>query len=167
MQLPYRKPGKFSQMKQDNLMTQKKFDEIEKKLAHLKKILRPQAAEEVARLAETGDFSENAGYQNAKARLRTINHTILFLENKTTNASIIPAHKSTTTVEIGTEVTVLCDDNKTKKFLILGSSETNPGKGVISHNSPMGSSLIGHRVGDVVSVKLKTSTIDYKILQIQ
>lgn len=164
MRLPTRKPGKYSQIKTDNLITEAKFNELKSKLDHLQNVSRPQMMKEVARLAEMGDFSENFGYQAAKGRLRGINNAILKLEFQINHAEIIKL-KRTDVVQIGSTVTVESNGKKIV-FQILGSQETDPAKGIISHSSPIGTALIGHRIDDVVSVTLKDREIVYKILKI-
>lgn len=165
VQTPYRKPGKFSQMKNDPLLTKGKFEELKNKLEKLKNS-RPKQAEEVARLAELGDFSENVAYQYAKGRLRGINQSILNLEKQLQEAEIINPEKQTNSVQIGHKVTVL-SDGKQKTYEILGSSETDPQKGVISYNSPIGAALIGRKVGEVVTIKLANKEVGYKIIEIK
>lgn len=172
MRLPFRKPGKFSQTNADPLLTKDKFDELQKKLNHLKKI-RPQAASEVARLAELGDFSENVEYQLAKGRLRGVNNAILKIEYQLNHAEIIKLDKNSNSVQIGSLVTItnnkLLDStkNKPKTFQILGSSETNPQKGIISHLSPIGQALLNHKIGEIVKIQLKNDEIEYKIISIK
>lgn len=163
MRVPYRKPGKFSQIKPDPLLTEAKFAELKNKLARLKSV-RPQAAAEVARLAEMGDFSENAEYQIAKGHLRGINLGILKLENQLNNAVIITPQKQTDTVQVGHTVTVAVN-GKEKTYQILGSSETSPGKGIISHNSPIGAALVGRKVGETVKIRLADKEVEYRIVQ--
>src|SRR3989338_789839 len=153
MQIPYRKPGKYSQAPIDNLITQDKFVELKKKLYNLRRFRRPQLAKEVARLAELGDFSENVEYQLAKGRLRGINNAMLKTENQLNRAVIITPEKQTGTVRIGHTVTIETAGAQ-KTYQILGSSETNPGRGIISHNSPIGNALLGKKVGDVVKIQL-------------
>lgn len=164
MRVPYRKPGKFSQMKSDPLMTKEKYAELEEKLEKLKH-KRPQAAAEVKRLAELGDFSENVEYQLAKGRLRGINYAILTLESQLNQAEII-APASGDTVRVGNFVTVETEKGQ-KKYQILGSAEADPQKGIISRNSPIGEALLGHREGDVVKIKLADKEAEYKILKIE
>ncbi len=165
MQLPYRKPGKYSQIPTDNLMTQAKFDELQNKLASLK-ASRPQAAKDVARLAEMGDFSENVEYQLAKGRLRSINEKILRIEFDLEHAEIIRTHKNSGRIEIGSTVTV--DSEKGSSTLqILGSSETNPAKGIISHTSPIGSALLGHTAGEKIKIHIGNKDVEYTIVKIQ
>ena len=105
-------------------------------------------------------------YQLAKGRLRGLNQGILNLEKQLNQAVIITPQKQTDTVQIGHYVTIQSDSNE-KTYQILGSSETNPQKGIISHNSPIGSGLIGRKVGEVVKIKLANEEVEYKILKIE
>lgn len=164
MQTPQRKPGKYSHFKPDPHLTEAKYNELKNKLERLKKYSQPRAIEEVKRLAEMGDFSENAAYQIAKGRLRGINQGILDITDHLKRAIIIAPHSSDT-VQIGSIVTVEVN-GKQKEYQILGSSETDPTRGVISHNSPIGSALIGCRVGDVERIKLNDKIVEYKIIKI-
>lgn len=166
MRVPYRTPGKFSQLKQDPFITKNKFNELKNKLDKLKNTSRPEAAKEVSRLAELGDFSENAEYQLAKSKLRGINNAILKIEHQLNQAIIIKYKEDTGIIDIGHKVTIE-NNGKQKTYLILGSSETNPQKGIISYNSPLGTALIGHEVGETVTLKLSNKEIEYKILKIE
>ena len=148
----------------DHLVTERKFAELKNKLAKLQHT-RPQAAAEVARLAELGDFSENVEYQLAKGRLRGINNAMLKTENQLNRAVIITPEKQTGTVRIGHTVTIETAGAQ-KTYQILGSSETNPGRGIISHNSPIGNALLGKKVGDVVKIQLAGKEVGYRIVKI-
>lgn len=165
MRVPQRKPGKFTHLKPDPLMTERKLSDIKKELARLKEI-QPRLAAEVARLAELGDFSENAEYQLAKGKLRGINDAILRLNYQIDHAEIIKPNKNTNIVQVGNTVTVEVN-NKTKTYLILGSAETAPSKGIISHNSPLGVALMGRIVGDTIEVIIGRQKKEYKILEIK
>lgn len=163
MQLPKRKPPQFSEFEQDPLITQEKFLELQNRL---KKLLasRPRIADEVHRLAQNGDFSENAEYQQAKGRLRGMNDEITRLEFQLNRAQIIET-ASASRVAIGHTVTVTCDGT-VRTYTILGSSETNPAAGIISHNSPIGAALLGHYVGDTFKVLLAEKEREFVILEI-
>ena len=164
MQVPKRKAGKYAKIPKDNNITQAKFDEITKKLEKIKKS-HPYATSEVVRLAKMGDFSENVAYSLAKGRLRWINQAILDLEKDLKNAKIIKINKSKNKIKLGHSVVVKQDGKKTK-YTILGSEETDPTKKIISHHSPIGSALLGHKVGDVVTIQIKNKNLEFKILKI-
>lgn len=165
MRVPIRKPGKFTHQKPDPHLTEEKFSELKDKLKTLK-ASQPKLADEVRRLAELGDLSENAAYQIAKGKLRSVNQKIIDLENHLNSAVIIKPDNDTTSVQTGHTVTIEIDD-KQLTYLILGSSETNPGQGVISHNSPIGAAIIGRHVGDTVKIKAKDKLISCTIISIR
>lgn len=152
MQTPKRKPGKYTHLKPDPHLTPAKYAELKEKLEHLKTISRPRAAAEVRRLAEMGDFSDNAAYSIAKGRLRGLNQRMIDLEDQLKKAVIIKPASDATAVQLGHRVTVETA-GKQKTYLILGSSETNPQAGVISYHSPVGAALLGRRAGDTVKVR--------------
>ncbi len=165
MQVPYRKPGKFSSQLQDPNVSELKYSEMAEKVDRLKK-RRPALAAEVARLAELGDFSENAEYQLAKGRLRGLNNEILRLESLLNRAVIIKPVQGSKVIQLGSIVTVE-REGRQKIFHILGPSETNPGGGVISHQSPLGQALLGHRTGEIVRVKIAERESKYKIILVE
>ena len=165
MQIPYRKPGKYTNLRPDPLLTESKFNELKKELERLKRI-QPRAVADARAAAEHGDFSENAEYQLAKGRLRAINGAIMHYEQQLKDAEIFKPEEQTDIVCLGHRVTVETD-GKQKTFLILGSTETNPQSGVISHHSPVGAALIGKSVGDVIKIKLANREVDYKIIKIE
>lgn len=153
-------------MKSDPLLTEGKILELKNKLNRLKNISRPRGVEEVKRLAELGDFSENVEYQIAKGRLRGINDSITKIENQLKNAVVITHQKQSNKVELGHTVTVETG-SKEKTYQILGSVETNPQKGIISYNSPIGAALMGRKIGEVVKIKTNTREVEYKIVKIE
>jgi len=166
MQVPTRKPGKYTNLKPDFRITKDKFAEIKFRLEKLKNISRPRASREVKELSTTGDYSENAGYQMAKGRLRGINQRILDMEEMIKNAVIISHEENCGSVELGHTVTVFVN-GKEKKYKILGSSETDPERGVISYNSAVGKGLIGRRAGEVIKIQIGGKEVAYKIIKIE
>jgi transcription elongation factor GreA len=164
-------------------MTAAKFEELKSKVHRWKTINRPREAAEVARLALMGDFSENVGYQVAKGRLRGLNQRIIDTENLLARAEIITPSGDTETVRLGSRVTIAkIDPNKTtsrdndasqddntnrqKTYQILGSAETAPATGVISHSSPLGAALLSRRVGEIIKVEINGKTVEYRIVEI-
>ena len=160
-----RKPGKYTNLKPDQHLTEAKFNELKVKLNRLK-FNRPRLAEEVKKYASDGDFSENAAYQIAKGRLRGMNQKILEIEDHLKRAMIIKPNKYSSLVQLGSNVTVDIAGRQ-KTFLILGSTETDPARGVISRNSPIGAALIGKKIGDQIKIKLADKIVEYIIIKIE
>jgi transcription elongation GreA/GreB family factor len=82
------------------------------------------------------------------------------------------ANGGTEMVRLGSTVTLALTRNgaatsKTKIFRILGSSETDPSHGRISHTSPLGAALIGHKKNDVVVVQTPGGAQEYQIIKIE
>lgn len=164
MRIPTRKPGKYARSYRDPFMTQAKCDELTAELARLLRI-RPSAANEVKRLAEMGDFSENAAYQLAKGRLRGINQRILETEDHLKFAKIIQPARQSTTVELGSTVTITLL-GKEQTFTVLGPTEANPSKGIISFKSPLGVAIMGRRKGDKILFPQGKKNIEVTIVHI-
>lgn len=165
MQIPIRKAGKYAHLKPDPHLTETKFNQLKSRLEKLK-TMQPPAIAEVKRLAEMGDFSDNAAYSIAKGRLRGLNQRILELEDHLKRAVIIIPGGNSGVVMLGSRVT-LAAAGRQKSYKILGSSETDPQAGIISHLSALGSALIGRRVGDKISVKTINKKIEYTLIKIE
>lgn len=164
MRLPNRKPGKYTFPNFDPHMTRGTYDALREKLRHIKHVRLPAAIKETRHHGENGDFSENAEYQIAKGRLRGLLRAVDELSYQINHAEIIDAPQQTHTVNIGHTVTLLLlGANKHIAFKILGPTEADPAHNVISYKSPLGQALIGHAVGDTISLHLKDKTVEYTI----
>jgi len=53
------------------------------------------------------------------------------------------------------------------EFYIVGSTEANSLQNKISNESPLGKAIIGHKVGETVTVETEAGNLDYMILEIQ
>lgn len=164
MQIPYRKPGKYASSQPEPFLTEEKVEKLKEKLKKLKNA-RPELAIEVARHAEMGDFSENAEYQHAKWQLRKLNRNIEITENRLNHAIIIQKPRQNKTVELTHKIRVMIG-NEEKILQILGGLETDPKKGIISKDSPVGKALLGKKVGETVKIPLSGREVEYKILDI-
>lgn len=165
MRTPIRKTDRYIRAKQDAYITLNKYQELGANLEKLEKIVRPRLAKEVKKYAEDGDFSENAAYQIAKGKLRGINQRILDIQDILKRAEIIETSDNSS-VQLGCSVIVEVNGNK-KTYQILGSTETDPAKGIISRSSPIGTALVNKRVGNVAEVKVGDKKIKYKIIEIK
>ena len=165
MRVPIRKGDARLGQKPDPYLTTSKYQELQDKLARLKES-HPKLAREVKRLAEMGDFSENAGYQLAKGQLRGLNQRIIDLENHLKSVLIIEPDKNENAVQIGSRVK-LEREGEQKIFSILGSTESDPSKQVISYLSPLGAALMGRQAGETVRLKLAGKDTVYKIISVE
>ncbi len=154
MRLPTRRSERLKSTVVDTqpfYLTQEGLEKLQKKLLRIETSELPQAIEDVRITAEFGDFSENAEYQEAKARMRRLHNQVIVLKDNIQRAMIIqPNETLNTTIQIGSWVE-LEKDGVLKNFQIVGPQESDPMHGRISHMSPLGSSLIGHTIGETVS----------------
>ncbi len=142
--------------------------QLEEKLNYYKSTRRVEASEKIAVAREFGDLSENSEYDAAKEEQAQIEAEIHEMEDILLNCEIIDNSATEGQVSIGSTVTVYDEEFDENLVLqILGSTESNPAKGIISNNSPVGAALIGRKVGEKVTVKMEGGDIVYKILEVK
>ena len=151
--------------KTDYHLTSAALATLEAEVERLLKFDRPRAAEEVARTQQMGDLSENAAYQEAKNRLRRINSRITGLEDRIRNAVVITS-RGTGMVEIGSTVVVRVGASE-RTYEIVGSQETDPARGRISHTSPLGTALLHHAAGETVILEVNRRKMEYEIREVR
>ncbi len=169
MRLPFRKSEQLAQSKLEPTspyLTQNGLERLKQKLLHIKMQELPQAIEDVRRTAEFGDFSENAEYQEAKARMRRLHAQIFSIEEKIKQAVVIATNATGDVIALGS-IVITETKKREQRFEIVGPQESDPTRGRISHLSPLGKLLIGKTVGDIVELKTPYSQTLYKIVDIQ
>lgn len=143
---------------------QKMKDEI----AERQKLM-PGLLAEVSRTREYGDLSENAEYKCAKAELNANKRRIRFLENMIKTAVIISTDTREDVVGIFDVIEVyLPEDDEKETYRIVTTTRNNVFTNNISKESPFGKAVLGHRVGDVVTVVVNEKySYPVKILSIK
>lgn len=144
-------------------------------LAKLREELRDRAEDRrhaiAARLQDAikmGDLRENADYHAAKEDQAFNEGRIQELEALIRNARVIDAPTRVDVVAMGARVTVAEVDGEDgdETYRIVGAQEANPAEGLISNVSPLGSALIGARVGDVVTAQTPGGEVRFRIAAI-
>lgn len=140
---------------------------LREELRHLVEIKRPALAERLRKAIAQGDLSENADYKAAKEEQSFLEGRIQEIESMLRSAEIIEEAQSSDAVSLGSYVTVVEEGTKRPEtFRIVGTAEADPLNGKVSHESPMGRKLLGHGVGDVVTVEAPGGTIAFQITDI-
>lgn len=137
--------------------------------AELEDLKGPQRQALAGRLRDAiqmGDLSENADYHKAKEDQGFLEGRIQELEYTLSNAQIPEDAGPRDVVRVGVMVIVQEDGSGTGTYQVVGGKEADPRSGRISHESPIGSALMGHRVGDVVEAETPGGRIRLKIVQI-
>ncbi len=142
---------------------------LEEELKYLETVKRRDIAELIASAKEEGDISENAAYDEAKNQQAFLEGRIQDIRRILSNAVIIDdAEEPAGVVTIGSRVTVVEEGyDEEETFRIVGSAEADPGQGLISNESPIGKALLGHHVGDHVSVKTPGGVLTFEIRKIE
>ena len=148
-------------------MTQAGYDKLKKDLADAL-AQRPIISAAIAEAREKGDLSENAEYDAARDAQGLLEVKIARLKEKVANARVIDESKlSADTVQLLSKVEVENLANKMKmKFQVVGESEADFSKGLLSASTPIGKALIGHSKGEVVEAKVPSGIMKFKILDI-
>ncbi len=152
----------------ETVLTVDGLAKYEKELEHLKTVRRREVAERIKQALEFGDISENSEYEDAKNEQGFIEGRILSIEKLLRNAKVIDEHEvHSDDVGIGSKVKLMdINNNLEVEYMIVSSAEADPGEFRISDESPVGRSLMGQKVGNVVNVNVPIGTIQYKIIQI-
>lgn len=152
--------------KEEILLTPAGFAELEEELNDLRVNKRAENVQAIKEARSHGDLSENSEYDAARDEQAKIEARIQELEYKLEHATIIDnADKSI--VNVGCDVTILyVDDDEEDVYSIVGSLEADPFENKISNESPIGSAIIGKKVGDIVDVAANGSSYKVKILKI-
>ena len=132
-----------------NELTQMDLEKMRQELDYRRITLLPQLLEEVKVARSFGDLSENFEYKAAKQEKNRNESRIRFLENMIKTAVVIEDHSGADAVGLYDKVTVyLEEDEEEETWQVVTTVRQDVLHGLISKESPMGSALLGKRVGD-------------------
>lgn len=147
-------------------LTKEKKEELENEVKHLISVRRQEIAAQLEYAKSLGDLSENAEYHQAREDQAACEERISHIENVLKNAVIMNTHEKGVGA-MGASVTVSKKGEKEERvFTLVGSEEADSQAGKISNESPLGSALLGKKVGDVVVVETPKGNITYTIKKI-
>ena len=137
-----------------NIMTYEGIKKLEEELEYLKTVRRKEITEKIKVALGYGDLSENSEYDEAKNDQAFNEGRIIQLENMLKNAVVVDESEiPTDKVSVGSIVKVMdYEFDEEVEYAIVGSAEADPMNFKISNESPVGSALLGKKVGDVVEV---------------
>ena len=154
-------------MEKQTVFTREDYNKLSAELNRLKTEGRDDIAEKIKEARSHGDLSENAEYDEAMNEQAKMEAEIAKLEADLRNAKILDEKELTTeSIHIGSKVKLYdMDYEEEVEYKILGKSDID--NGIISDLSPVGSAIMGKKVGDIVSVNAPTGkVIEMKILAI-
>ena len=155
-------------MNEVHYLTAEGAERLQKELDHLKGAGRDELAKRLRAAIQLGDLSENADYISAKEDQAFLEGRIQELTTILSNVQIIDDIKNVRgVVDIGSHVTIQEDDFPEETYHIVGPKEADPKQARISHESPIGKALLGHKVAETVSAETPSGSIRFKIIKIE
>jgi len=153
-------------------LTPEGFAKKQERLEYLRTIKRKEIADYIHEAKEAGDISESSAYEDAKNEQAKTEGEILQLERLLAVAEIMTGDmhadvQGPPTVRIGMQVEVQADSGATRTFKIVETFEADPKSGLISDQAPVGKALMGHQVGDHVTVSTPGGVTNYTIHSIR
>ena len=138
-----------------NELTRIDLKKMREELDYRRITLRPQLLEEVKVARSFGDLSENFEYKAAKQEKNRNESRIRYLENMIKTARIIEDHSDSDTVGLYDKVTIwLEEDEEEETWQVVTTVRQDVSHGLISKESPMGSALMGRKIGDRFMVQV-------------
>lgn len=147
---------------------------LREELAELTTVKRPEVIARIKTAKELGDLRENADYTAAREEQSFLEGRIGTIENLLRSAVVIETAGADGRVHLGSTVSVAEVDelgndagDGAAVFRIVGSAEADPRAGRISNVSPVGRALVGHAIGEVVTVATPRGEARYRIVAVE
>jgi transcription elongation factor GreA len=147
-------------------LTPEGLEKVQQELEYLSAVKRVEISERLGFAIQQGDITENADYEVAKQEQAYNEGRIKDLQEILRHAKIIEGKIPTDHVDVGNQVTVIEEGFPPETYTIVGPAEAAPADGRISHESPVGSALLGRRVGDTVRVTTPSGELELTIAAI-
>jgi transcription elongation factor GreB len=151
-----------------NYITPEGFEKLRAEHEQLWRVERPKVTQAVSVAAALGDRSENADYIYGKRRLREIDRRVRFLAKRLEALTVVTHDpgRSRDRVYFGAWVTLEDDAGEQIRYRLVGPDESEPARGHISMDSPVGRALMGRRIDDEVAVVRPKGRTTYVVLGI-
>lgn len=149
-----------------SVLTEEGKAKLEAERAHLSTVRRRDVAERIHQAMDlSGDPVDNAEYQDAKDEQAFIEGRIRELDHILATATVISGEPiASGVVQVGSLVSVRDEEGEEDTFVLVGSTEADPFQGRYSLDSPIGSAVLGRRVGETVVVAAPAGALKYTIL---
>jgi len=144
------------------------YTKLSEELEQLKTHERGIIAKIIDEARELGDLKENAEYHAAKDRQGLMEARIAELTDLVGRAQVIdPSTLAHERVSFGSTVVMVDQESDEElRYTIVGGTESNPSRGLISFQSPVAKALLGKEEGDEVTITLPSGKRTYDIEEV-
>ncbi len=147
------------------VLTKHGREKLIKELEQLKNVRRPAVVERIKKSRDYGDLSENAEYEDARNEQSFVEGRIQEIERMLKYAEV-SEKKRDGEVSLGSIVKVKTDGEECE-YELVGSTEADPISGKISIESPIGSALVGGKVGSKVTAHTPSGEVELHIISVK
>ena len=149
-------------------MTKEGYNKKMEEIAYLESVKRSEISAAIAEARDKGDLSENSEYDAAKEAQGMLEMKISQLKDLVANARIIDEKNlNTDEVQILNRVKIKNVANgMTMEYTIVADSEANLREKKIASTTPIAQGLMGHKVGDVVEIRVPSGLMKFEITNI-
>ncbi|MCQ2329295.1 MAG: transcription elongation factor GreA [Paludibacteraceae bacterium] len=149
-------------------MTEDGYKKLIEQIKQLESVERPRISAQIAEARDKGDLSENAEYDAAKEAQGMLEMKIAQLKDTLANAKVIDETKiSGDSIQILSKVKVKNQKNgMVMNYSLVSESEANLKEGKIAISTPIAKALLGHKVGDVVEIKIPAGILHLEVMEI-
>lgn len=149
-------------------MTKEGYKKKMEEIAYLESVKRPEISRAIAEARDKGDLSENAEYDAAKEAQGMLEMQIAKLKDMVANARIIDESKlNTDEVQVMNKVKIKnLANGAVVEYTIVADSEANMKEKKIATSTPVAQGLLGHKLGDVVEIKVPSGVMKFEIIEI-
>ena len=148
--------------------TEEGLKKLKDELEHLKFVERPNISQQIAEARDKGDLSENAEYDAAKEAQGMLEMKIAKLEEMYAGARVIDESQLNTDKVLALSIVKIRNLNTKAEmtFTLVAETEADIKTGKISVNSPIGTGLLGKKVGEVAEIQVPAGLVKFEILDI-
>ena len=148
--------------------TEEGLQKLKEELEHLKFVERPSISNQIAEARDKGDLSENAEYDAAKEAQGMLEMKIAKLESMYAGARVIDESQLDTDKVLALSIVKIknLSTNAVMTFTLVAESEADVKTGKISISSPIGTGLLGMKVGDIAEIQVPAGLVKFEILEI-
>jgi transcription elongation factor GreA len=150
-------------------MTRESYNRIKADIERMENVEMPLIAEKIADARAEGDLKENAEYHAQRENQGLLQAKINALRAKLANAHIVDVSTlPKDQIVFGSKVKVKdLDYQDEEEYTMVGAGDEDYDTGKILTTSPIGSALIGKKVGDVVEIQVPRGKLRYEVLAIE